>query len=261
MSRNPDLLNTVELIESHHINIPYLPKYDIEDYDLYDEKDLDKYLKDVEKVVRNSFEYKQLIKFLKTKLDMRKCAFYERVMTDPEGIHHNKISIHIHHDPLTLFDITRIVFKKRMTLGEIIDEQVTAKEVMLLHYNLLVGLIPLAETVHELVHNQYLFVPSTKVFGFYRDFLDMYKDYVPEDIKESIDSIEMATADYDASDLNILKTHILYTNLEGNKSLPKYEDVKHFLTDRLHELDKSQQSKLSDTNGNIVPIPWDFIIN
>lgn len=262
MSRNPNILNSVEYIESNTIDIPYLPKYDIEDYDFYDEKDLEKYMKDVEKVVRNSFEYRQLIKFFKNKLDMNKCAFYERVVNEPvDGSRFNKIAIHIHHDPLTLYDITRIVFKKRMTLGEIVDEQVTAKEIMLLHYNLMIGLIPLAETVHELVHNQYLFIPTTRVFGFYRDFLEMYKDYVPEDIKENMNSIETATAMYDNSDLKILETHILYTNLENSKSLPKYEDVKNFLTTRLKELDKSSKVKIPDNNGSVVPVPWDFLID
>lgn len=260
MSRNPDIMNTVEYIDTNRINIPYLPEYDIEDYDFYDEKDIEKYIKDVERVCRNSFEYRRLIKFLKTKLDMRKCAFYERVTMETSDCY-SKIAIHIHHEPLTLYNICKIVFKKRMELGEIIDEQITAKEVMLLHYNLLVGLIPLAETVHELVHNKYLFVPTTKVFGFYRNFLDMYDKYIPEDIKDTIQSIETATSLYDGSDLKVLDTHVLYVNLEDGQRLPKYEEVQQFLSNRIKDMDKSEQSKISDNNGTVVPIPWDVTLH
>lgn len=259
MSRNPDIMNTVEYITTNKIDIPYIPDYEIEDYDFYDEKEIEKYIKDVERVVRNSFEYKRLIRFLKNKLDMRKCAIYERVCTETTDTY-SKVAIHIHHEPLTLYDICKIVFKKRMELGEIVDEQVTAKEVMLLHYNLLIGLIPLAETVHELVHNQYLFIPTTKVFGFYRDFLDMYDQYIPKDIKENIQSIETATTMYDGSDLKILDTHVLYVNLDNGQRLPKYEEVQQFLNNRIKDMDKSSQSKISDNDGTIVPIQWDVII-
>lgn len=260
--RNPDIMNTVEYLDkdTNKINIPYVPEYDIEDYDFYDEKDIEKYIKDVERVCRNSFEYKRLIKFLKNKLDMRKCAFYERVMNESNDAY-SKIAIHIHHDPLTLYDICKIVFKKRMELGEIVDEQITAKEVMLLHYNLLVGLIPLAETVHELVHNKYLFVPSNKVFGFYRDFLEMYDKYIPEDIKDNIQTIEAASALYDGSDLKILDTHTLYVNLEDGHRLPTYDEVNQFLSNRIKDMDKSMVSKISDNNGTVVPIPWDVIVD
>ena len=191
---------------------------------------------------------------------MRKCAFYERVMIESNDIH-NKIAIHIHHDPLTLYDICKIIFKKRMELGELVDEQITAKEVMLLHYNLLVGLIPLAETVHELVHNKYLFVPTSKVFGFYREFLDMYNKYIPQDIKDNIQAIETASTLYDGSDLKILDTHTLYVNLEDGYRLPTYDEINQFLNNRIKDMDKSMISKISDNDGTVVPIPWDVILD
>lgn len=221
------------------IYISRVPKYEIEDYDFSDDKDVDKYIKDVERICRSSYEYRQYIKFFKTNLDMSKCAIYEHVRMDPNNVrNYNKIAIHIHHDPLTLYDITKIVMTKRLNGREIMDEQVTAKEVMLLHYNLLVGLIPLAETVHELVHNQFLFIPTTHVFGFYHDFVEMYDRYIDNELKDKLERIEAATAMYDGSDREILETHFLYCDVSGQRSLPKYEDVRQFLSDRIDEIDR-----------------------
>ena len=247
--------NEAKRIDFDSINIDYLPQYDIEDYDMYDEKDKDRYIKDVEKVCRRSFEYKQMVKFLKTKLNMRKCAFFENVMIDPSNESlGKKIAIHIHHDPLTLYEICKIILRKRLELKENIDEQITAKEVMLVHYNLLVGLIPLSETVHELVHNQYLFVPIDKVFGFYKDFVDMYYKYIDKDIKDKLDSIETATSLYNGDDQFILETHILHTHIEGIQTLPKLEDVQVFISSRLDELNGKIKRSGDNYNIQISPI-------
>lgn len=268
MSREPVVLNTTTPIAFNTIHIKSLPVYDIEDYDLYDEKDLEKYYKDIEKICRNSYEYKEFIKFLKNNLDMGKCAIYENVRNDIQDLgKFNKIAIHVHHEPLTLYDIVKIVVNKRKTLHEIMDEQMVCKEVMLLHYNLLVGLIPLAETVHELVHNQYLFIPTSKVFGFYRDFLDMYDDYIDNELKDKIDRIETATTMYDGSDTFILETHLLYTDVTGQRSLPKYEDVQQFLSERISQIDKGFKqthenvlSIYSPEKGRVIDIPWEINI-
>lgn len=267
MSRDPNMMNKPTPILFDTIHIKSLPPYDIEDYDLYDEKDIEKYYKDIERICRNSYEYKQLMKFFKNNLDMSKCAIYENVRNDIGDLgKYNKIAIHVHHEPLTLYEVVKIVTNKRITLHENMDEQITSKEVMLLHYNLLVGLIPLAETVHELVHNQYLFIPTTKVFGFYRDFLDMYDDYVDNEIKEKIDRIEAYTSLYDGSDKFILDTHLLYTDVSGQNYLPKYEDVKQFLSDRIANMDNYSYKQIKENvlsvyspeKGRVIDIPWEI---
>ena len=218
------------------IKIDALPKYDIEDYDLYDEKDKIKFIQDVEKDCRNSFEYRRMIKFFRENMKMDKCSFYENV----NNIDTYKIKIHIHHDPLTLYEICMIVLNKRIFNRENIDIEMVSKEVMLLHYNLLVGLIPLAETVHELVHNQYLFIPTQDIFGYYRDFVNMYQDYIDNEILEKLDRIEQASAQYQGDDKYILETHFIYTDLTGCYKLPKYEDVRKFLDSRIKEIDEDK---------------------
>ena len=61
------------------IKIKDLPPCTIPDYDLNDEKEMVRYLRDIEKVVRTSFEYRQMINYLREYLDMNKCSFYQAV--------------------------------------------------------------------------------------------------------------------------------------------------------------------------------------
>ena len=62
------------------------------------------------------------------------------------------IKIEIHHYPFSLYDIVRIVYKKRCYFNEPMNVELVAKECTMLHYQLLVGLIPLSSTAHQLFH-------------------------------------------------------------------------------------------------------------
>lgn len=204
------------------IKINDLPPFTYPDYDLNDEKEMVKYLRDIEKAVRTSFEYREMVKYLREYLDMNKCSFYKAVSnTDSTKIH-----IEIHHEPLSLYDICVIVYNKRVAFRESLEIEYVAKEVMYLHYDMQVGLIPLAETVHELVHNQYLFVPSNKVFGKYKKFVQDYKPFIPIEQINILDRIESLTLEYEASEYKqLLAKKFIYIDTSGSYELPRLEDV------------------------------------
>lgn len=231
--RNPYTLNEVTIDNSDIIKIDTLPEYDIVDWDLFDPKDFKKYMTTVERIIRNSFEYRQMVKYLRENFNMNSCSFYENVSNENS----RRIKIHIHHDPITLYDMCVIVFNKRMFYHEDMSEEMLAKEVMFLHYNLYVGLIPLAETVHTLVHNRYLFVPTSKVFGNYKKFLEEYHDFMlPEQI-ENIEKIEEYTKSYDASDYKkVLDRNFIYIDMSTATDLPRYEDIINSINTRINEI-------------------------
>ncbi len=204
------------------IEIDYIPEYDLEDYDLMDSKEFNKYIFSIEKIVRGSFEYRQLITFLRENMDMNKCSFYENV----NNIDTCKIKIHIHHHPFTLYDICLMVYNKRSFYGESLEEEMVAKEVMFLHYNLMVGLIPLAETVHELVHNNYLFIPLDKVMGNYQQFINMYEDFMsPEQIDVLERNIEYTKTYIEGKQNHILSKNYVYIDLTGAYEMPALSEV------------------------------------
>ena len=233
------------LIKSYELSVPPtiieihdIPEYNLYDFDLNDEKSFKKYIQTLEKTVRSSFEYKALVQFLREYMDMNQCAFYKNV----NNIDNTKVRIEIHHEPLSLYDICLIVYNKRVAFNEPLDEEFVAKEVMYLHYNLMVGLIPLAETVHQLVHAQYLFVPTTAVLGKYKEFVDRYSQYMLPEQLETLENIEKATEVYDDSDAKtILSKKYIYIDTSGEYKLPKTEDIIGMLKGRIREITDNNQ--------------------
>ena len=215
------------------IELDNIPDYELEDYDLLDNKDFNKFIADVEKAVRGSFEYRQLIQFLRENMDMNKCSFYENV----NNIDTSKIKIHIHHHPFTLYDIALIVFNKRSVHRESLELEMVAKETMFLHYNLLVGLIPLAETVHELVHNNYLFIPLDKVLGNFNTFVEMYEDYMtPEQLDLLERNKDFTETFIESKQNNILAKNYVYVDLTGAYDMPSLPEVINMMNKRIQEI-------------------------
>lgn len=212
-----------------------LPIFDMQDYDLFDDKDFKHYINDIERICRTSREYRKYIKFIRENMNMNQCSFLENV----NNIDTFKIKIEIHHEPFSLFDLVMIVYNKRLRCGEELDDELVAKEVMLLHYNLLVGLIPLSETVHELVHNNYLFVPMDKVFGNVDIFYNLYYDFIPPDMKDLYDTIKNYSENYDESlQRGVLQKKYIYIDTSDCYEQPNYEELVTIMDDKIKELKK-----------------------
>ena len=68
------MINPVNLIKlddakdgnGRTFHIGELPDYEQEDYDLSNPKDFDRYIKDVKSEVRGSFEYREMVKYLRS---------------------------------------------------------------------------------------------------------------------------------------------------------------------------------------------------
>lgn len=217
------------------IKLEDIPEYDIEDYDLMDEKDREKYLKDLERIVRNSFEYRRFISYLRENMDMDSCAYMENVSNKDNNF---KVKIEIHHSPFTLYDICTIVLNKRLALGLSTNIELVALEVTALHYYLFVGLIPLSKTVHQLVHSQYLFVPVTNVLGNYQAFIDNYYDYISPELLQTFEENLEYSEKLSKQDLNILANKPTYVDASEVYQLPKYTDMIDTMYGRIDEIKK-----------------------
>ena len=228
------------------IKINSLPEFDIEDYDLSNPKELNNYFKSIERICRNSHTYKKFIDFLREQVDMVKCSFYENV----NNIDTFSIKIHIHHAPLTLYDIVTTVYSKRLCNHEPLSELMVAKEVMWVHYNMMVGLIPLSETVHELVHQGMLFIPLNKVFGIYKNFASMYGLYMDPQLKANLSRAEEISRDYDISkQTKILEVNPVYIDPSGAYEFPNREELVEVLSNKVNAIDKgiiSEQYNIKD---------------
>ena len=178
---------------------------------LASDKDKVKYIKYLERIVRSSQEYRDYVAYLKQYIDMTKCSFFNGVVNNGK----NKVSIEIHHEPFTLFDITQVVLEKWLAEGEQINAYKIAKEIMKLHYQNRVGLIPLSITVHQLVHNGKLFIPLQNVRGRFVEFIEEYDDYISDELKDKLQIKLKMSKELSNQDLSILEQQYTYLEVDG----------------------------------------------
>lgn len=224
------------------INLGALPSFDLPDYDLTDDKQLNKYMDSIKKIVRGSWEYSRYVKFLRMNMEMNQCGFYENINNADTF----KIKIHIHHEPFTLPNVISIVFNKRVANRELLAENMVAKEVMFLHYLMMVGLIPLSETVHELVHNNYLYIPMDKVLGYVDKFIDSYGAWIDPDLRDMYERNLEFTRNYNenlAKNIHLLEKKPIYVDASGAYDLPPLQTVIDFMNDKIKSIRSAREEE------------------
>lgn len=139
-----------------------------------EESERKKFIKNVEKIVRGTIEYRKLIQYIRENLELDQCSILNNLDTDV-------VSIELHHAPYTLYDIVDIVLMKYETNEYLFNTLTIAEEVLALHYKNRVGLTPLSDTIHQLVHSQQLKIHRVQVIGNVDLFYREYKEYMNED--------------------------------------------------------------------------------
>lgn len=174
-------LESVDKASSAEIEVAIEPSVYLDDLGLFeDKKEYIKWVIRMKKLIRDSFEYEELIYFLKRKRGMDRC-----------GVHPNQtiwdgFRIELHHTPFCLEDIVHIVTNKRKQRGESMKMGDIAHEIMELHYLGLIGLYPLCMICHYFCHSDEgdsLFIPLENVFGDPEKFYEIYKPHITEGIQ------------------------------------------------------------------------------
>lgn len=201
------------------VNINDVPTPPSRNIEFKDEKDKVKFIKQVETMIRKSFEYQNMIYFLKSEVDMTMCSIFNNVSVDEN----RTVKIEIHHSPYTLFDLCYIVLAKRLAKDEKIGHLYIANEVMQLHYKMWVGLIPLSATPHDLDHSGSLFIPISKVYGNVQKFYDFYYEHMTEEQRDTMRRrVELADKYTDIPDL--LKTSYRYLEVSDMAQIEFYNE-------------------------------------
>mgnify|MGYP004645648417 CR=1 FL=1 len=238
---DPDNIILVEDNKNTELKINNVPEFDLLVWDLEDEKELKKYYTTIEREIRKSFEYREMINFLRDNYGMDECSFLKVSNKD-----NFNIKIEIHHYPFTLYDIVVIVYKKRIFYQESLDVEMVAKEATMLHYKLLIGLISLSKTVHQLVHDGKLFIPIDHVLGRYDLFIDFYKPFCDPDQLETIERIKQ----YSQEQSDLMDTSILNHNEISISSTNK-----DFMLPNFDNLESSMYSRINDIKNNGYKLP------
>lgn len=194
-------------------------------YNFGNNKEKVKFIKTTEVLIRSSLEYRELIQYLGSKLGMNYCSFFHNVSKEKYG--KARIRIELHHEPFTLYDIVNIVLTKHLMESEdtsTISMLDIAEEVMGLHYDGYVGLVPLSQTVHELVHSGTMFIPLQFIDKGFNTFYLRYKDYIEEPLKQMLITKLNLSKEYAANPeqfTEILRKKYIYVVNDNYESVPE----------------------------------------
>ena len=171
---------------------PFASCFYFQDY--YDEKEVKKFIKNVETLIRRSREYNAYIELLRT----------NHTQLNHDNILHNittsDADLEFHHYPFTLYEIVEICMNQHILAGTNFTTFSIAKEVMDLHYANIIGLVPLSKTMHELAHDNAIFISTDQVFGNYKKFMKDYNNAISAEKKVKIQDIEAKTKANNPSD-------------------------------------------------------------
>ncbi len=188
-----------------HIDLDIeISKYNKDIASIEIEEDLDeKTISYLEKIIRSSYEYKEYINYMKTELDLTKCALMPQL--DQKNM---DFTLEFHHYPMNLFEITQTVGLKM--IDELKDNQKLSpfsicEKVMEEHYRNNIGLVPLSTTLHQMAHNKSINIPIDKVNGNYKRFIKNYSEFIDDDIKDRITDAELLSITEEAKDYNNTK--------------------------------------------------------
>ncbi len=175
----------------------------------------DKLIKNIEKICRNSYEYKQYINYLKDELDLKTCTIIDTI-----NINDLYVGLEFHHTPFTLYDICKIVTDYLLDKNEKMLMIDIAEQVMREHYEGNVGLVPLTSVAHELVHSGAIIVPLNKVHGNWVKFMEKYQKYIDEETNNKLtdlmqlDNEAIKNKNKVKLEKNILDYNITYHNVD-----------------------------------------------
>jgi len=152
--------------------------------DFYDDRACKRFINCVERLIRQSKEYRTYIELLRTNVvELNHDNILSNITTADADLE-------FHHYPFTLYDIIEILMIHHITNKEKFTTFSIAKEVMALHYEHIIGLVPLTRTTHELAHSGNIFISCDQIFGKYEEFIKRYRDGISADKLEKVKTIK-----------------------------------------------------------------------
>jgi len=137
------------------------------------EKEFFKFIKNCERSIRNSLEYKEWRRYITDVLQNNQCLITLEV--------NSQLTIEIHHHIPSLFSVVRTVINKYIGTNQEFCTFDICLEVIKLHFLDKIGYVPLIQSLHEKLHSGFLEIPVNLVKGNYQSFLDEYGSYIDED--------------------------------------------------------------------------------
>jgi hypothetical protein len=198
----------IDQIEAPDDNVEILGKNQEYSLTMYLDPDVEakffvRFIKKVEQLVRSNPDYKDYITLLRDEMGLDTCAYLGKVDV-------NKAEIQLHHCISNLYTICVTVCNRLMKTGKQVTSFILADEVVRLHMNDKIALVPLTTTMHELVHAGKIQIPKNVIFGNYHEYFEEHKEYMDEyelKLYEDIEGFEVL----DSKEILMLTTPVKET--------------------------------------------------
>lgn len=138
-----------------------------------DAKYYDRFIKATERLIRGNGDYKKWLEDIRITKNLGKDAFFPNLDS-------SHVEIQLHHYPFNLYSICNIVAQSMLNDGLKVSTFILADEVIKLHFDDLVGLVPLTVTTHELAHLDALPIQRNQIKGEWEKFAIRFKDYLSD---------------------------------------------------------------------------------
>jgi len=130
-------------------------------------KEFESFIKNTEKLVRISYEYKLWISYIINNLGQKECALtHESIGECP---------VVIHHHPVNLYTVVKTIINDFIKHGKEFSTFDIATKVIELHYQNNIGYVVLLSDLHEKFHAGFLKLPIELINGNYKYIFQNYQ--------------------------------------------------------------------------------------
>ena len=171
-----EIKSNVEKLELYSDQYPFSLPLRIKNFE--NEADYNKFIKNCEKLIRGSVEYKQWRNYITDVLQVNSCFVTNERM--------DECTLEIHHHIPSLFTLLKGLVNKNMDKDEAFSTFDICMEAIELHFANKVGYVAVISSIHEKIHNNCLDIPTKMVQGNYMWFIENFSKYLDD---EDLDTI------------------------------------------------------------------------
>lgn len=171
-----DIKSNIENLELYSDKYPFKLPLRISTFE--NEVEYNKFIKNCEKLVRGSLEYKYWRNYIIDVLGINTCSLTNEKMVET--------TIELHHHLPSLFMVVKALVNKKLEDQESFSTFDISLEVIELHFMNKIGYIPLVSSLHEKFHNGFLKIPFELIKGDYLYFIKEYSKFLDDDDLETI---------------------------------------------------------------------------
>jgi len=131
------------------------------------------FIKNCEKLIRQSSEFKLWRDYIRDVLHATTCSISNEIS--------GEVSISIHHHIPDLFTLAKALINRKLASETPFSTFDICLEAIELHFTNHVGYTPLIESLHEKFHNGYLRIPVEYIRGDYQYFIDNLMSFLDDD--------------------------------------------------------------------------------